>query len=187
MSEIQRSLFDYSALAPDVAREAMATAERIKLRLRRTAEDLVEIGRELTEQKARLGHGNFLPWIEAEFGMSYQSANKFMLVFEKFGKSPIIGDFKPTVLSLLASAPEPAITAVTARAEAGEKIDVKAVRAEIEKAKAEATQAVAEAERVKAPVPPTTGHETRDRTARRLRPSARKPQGNRHQNPIASF
>ena len=70
--------------------------------------------------------------------MGKDSAQNFMRTFDRFGKSGIIPNLSPTVVYLLSapSTPEPAITAVTARAEAGEKIDVKAVKAEIEKAKA---------------------------------------------------
>jgi hypothetical protein len=58
----------------------------------------------------RLGHGNFLPWIEAEFGMSEWTARNFMRVAEEFGgKSGTVPDLPPTVLYQLAapSTPEP--------------------------------------------------------------------------------
>ena len=32
----------------------------------RTVQDIVEIGRELAKVQERIGHGNFLPWIERE-------------------------------------------------------------------------------------------------------------------------
>ena len=76
-----------------------------------------------------------LPWLEQK------TAARWIQVWKKFGKALPHNagvEFSPTVLYLLSapSTPEPAVTAVTARAEAGEKIDVKAVKAEIEKAKA---------------------------------------------------
>ena len=37
------------------------TADRIRQRMTRTAQDIVEIGRELIAVKDRVGHGNFLP------------------------------------------------------------------------------------------------------------------------------
>ena len=58
---------------------------RIRLCMSRTAHDIIEIGRDLIETKKALGHGNFLPWIEAEFGMGYASASNFMNVAEEFG------------------------------------------------------------------------------------------------------
>lgn len=43
----QMTPFDYSSLSSDDAREFRAAAERIKICLKRTAEDIVEIGNEL--------------------------------------------------------------------------------------------------------------------------------------------
>lgn len=64
--------------------------------MKRTAEDIVEIGRDLKEVKEKLDHGQFLPWIESEFGMSQQTASNFMRVAEQFAdKLPIIGNFNP--------------------------------------------------------------------------------------------
>jgi hypothetical protein len=54
------------------------TADRIRQRMTRTAQDIVEIGRELIAVKDRVGHGNFLPWIEREFRMSEDTAARFM-------------------------------------------------------------------------------------------------------------
>ncbi|MBU1106976.1 MAG: DUF3102 domain-containing protein, partial [Candidatus Riflebacteria bacterium] len=89
MNELQpqQQAFNYFALSNDVAIEARAAAERIKIRLRRTAEDIVEIGRELIDIKNKLTHGQFLPWVEAEFDMDKMSASRFMQVADKFGKS----------------------------------------------------------------------------------------------------
>lgn len=33
----------------------------------------------------RLGHGNFLPWIDAEFGMSEDVAQRYMRIHTEFG------------------------------------------------------------------------------------------------------
>lgn len=46
---------------------------RWKIITKRTVEDIIEIGRELTVVKADLPHGQFLPWIAAEFEMSQQT------------------------------------------------------------------------------------------------------------------
>src|SRR5260370_13768613 len=55
-------------------------AGRIRQRMTRTAQDIVEIGCELIAVKDRVGHGNFLPWIEREFRMSEDTAAPFMNV-----------------------------------------------------------------------------------------------------------
>jgi len=41
---------------------------------------VITVGQALIRQKPRLPHGMFLPWIEAEFGMSEQSAQKFAAI-----------------------------------------------------------------------------------------------------------
>lgn len=90
--------FNYDVLSAPVANEARQAAERIRLRLRRSAEDIIEIGRDLLGVKSDLGHGNFLGWIEAEFRMSDQTARNFMHVAE------VYGDKIKTVLNLDARA-----------------------------------------------------------------------------------
>lgn len=102
--------FNYDLVAAPVAIQAREAAERIKLRLRRSAEDIIDIGRDLIEQKASLGHGNFLPWIEAEFGMSDETARKMMRVAEVYGPKFQLGwDLPPpTVLYELAAPKTPA-------------------------------------------------------------------------------
>ena len=141
MNEIQQLTFDYSALPADVATVARLASERIKMRLRRTAEDIVEIGRELSEIKEKIGHGNFLPWVEAEFEMGSTSAQRFMQTYEKFGKSTNLVNFKPSVLYLLAapSTTDPVIAKAVEQSQAGEKVtvaDVQRWKAEAEKANA---------------------------------------------------
>lgn len=49
------------------------------------AESIIEVGRELIQQKKDLGHGNFLAWIEAEFGMSQDNAQRYMRIADEFG------------------------------------------------------------------------------------------------------
>ena len=71
MSDMMQTGFDYGALPVELAVKSRAAAERIKLRLKRTVEDIIEIGRELTAIKAELPHGQFLPWIAAEFEMTH--------------------------------------------------------------------------------------------------------------------
>ena len=74
---------------------------------RRTAEDIIEIGRDLNRMKERLPHGSFLPWIEAEFGMSEWAARRFMNVHSVYGKSGSVPDLPPTALYELAAPKTP--------------------------------------------------------------------------------
>ncbi|WP_366526618.1 DUF3102 domain-containing protein [Methylobacterium fujisawaense] len=58
---------------------------------------------------ALVRHGNFLPWIEAEFSMGERTARNFMQAAEAYGKSAMVADLPATVLYALASpsTPEP--------------------------------------------------------------------------------
>jgi hypothetical protein len=129
MSGAPAKAFDYSALPPDVAEAARKVAERIRARLRHTAEEIVGIGRDLIETKEALGHGRFLPWIEAEFGMTDRTARNFMRVAETF-KSETVPILPAKVLYELArpTTPEPVRLAVIQKAEAGEPVTQQTVR-----------------------------------------------------------
>jgi Protein of unknown function (DUF3102) len=50
----------------------------------RSIEDIIEIGQELIAQKAALP-GQFLAWVEAEFGWQERMARRFMAIANKFG------------------------------------------------------------------------------------------------------
>lgn len=154
MNDLIQSSFDYAALPVDAALNARAAAERIKLRLKRTVEDIIEIGRELTAVKEELPHGQFLPWIAAEFEMSKETAQNFLSVYERFGgKNVIITNLKPTILYALSapSTPDSVIEKAIEKAESGEKVtvaDVKDWKAELEaerKAREQAEQRVEDA------------------------------------------
>lgn len=100
--------FNYDIVPEPVAVQAREAAQRIKLRLRRSAEDIIEIGRDLLAVKDRIGHGNFLPWIEAEFGMGQATAYRFMQVAEAYGsKITTVINLDPTALYALAAPKTP--------------------------------------------------------------------------------
>jgi Protein of unknown function (DUF3102) len=107
-------------------------ADRIRQRMTRTAEDIVEIGRELIAVKDRVGHGNFLPWIEREFRMSEDMAARFMNVARNMATQISQGaNFQLSILYALASPSTPAEvrTEITERVVAGETITLADVRA----------------------------------------------------------
>jgi hypothetical protein len=85
--------------------------------------DVIEIGRRLTEAKAMCRHGEWLPWLDKEFGWSDDTALNFTRVYE-MDKSRTVRDLGLSMrgLYLLArpSAPEPVRAEVIQRAEAGE-------------------------------------------------------------------
>jgi hypothetical protein len=119
--------FDYSPLEPSVAERVRTAAESIRQRVKRTLEDIIGVGLDLLTVKASLDHGQFGPWLQAEFGWSRRSAENFISVAEVFHpKSEIIANLTilPTAAYLLAapSVPDEARQVAIERAEGGEKI-----------------------------------------------------------------
>ena len=85
--------------------------------------------------KERLGHGNFLPWLDAEFGMSERSSRRFMEVARSYGsKSATVADLAPKALYELASANVDVQAEVERRIAEGEIVTV----AEVQRLKREA-------------------------------------------------
>lgn len=55
---------------------------------------IIEVGRELIAAKAELPHGEWLPWLEREFGWDERTARRYMQVAEAFTiKSDSVSDF----------------------------------------------------------------------------------------------
>lgn len=149
------TLFDYAGIPAETVTEVRAAAERIRVRMKRTAEDIIAIGLDLIAVKEKLSHGAFLPWIETEFGMSENAARNFMRVATRYGsKSANIADLTPSVLYELAapSTPEPVRQIVEQKAEAGESVsveEVKQLKREMADKDAAAKRAEREAEKAK--------------------------------------
>src|SRR5947209_19036892 len=72
--------FDYGRLDAPVAEKARAAAEHIRDRVKKTLQDIIEIGDELLAVKEALPHGRFLPWLRAEFGWGHRLAENFISV-----------------------------------------------------------------------------------------------------------
>jgi Protein of unknown function (DUF3102) len=106
---------------------------------KRMVADIVEVGRRLTEAKRIAGHGNWLPWLEKEFGWSSQTADNFVHVFEATGKFPKFGNLSLPIsgLYLLAapSTPDDAREEVIARVETGERLSLAEVQRLVEEAR----------------------------------------------------
>lgn len=132
MNAVADAAFNYSSLPVDKAASARAAAERIRGRMQLAAESIIEVGRELIEQKKALGHGNFLPWIESEFGMSERVAQNYMRVCNEFGSNTKpVSDLNFKALLALSYAQPEVREQVEERASKGEKVTA----AEIEKLK----------------------------------------------------
>src|SRR5436305_8317120 len=82
---LENNTFDYSRLQRDAADKARAAADRVRQRIKRSIEDIIQIGAELAKVKAVLGHGLFGKWLLAEFGWSERLAEHFLSVTERFG------------------------------------------------------------------------------------------------------
>lgn len=125
-------------------------AEVIRALGKRVVGDVIEIGRRLSECKDIAGHGNWLPWLDREFGWTLQTAHNFINVYEATGKSQKFGDLNLPVSSLYLlaapSTPEEARQEVIVRSENGEALTVKDVKYLIDEARKK--QATETAERL---------------------------------------
>jgi hypothetical protein len=117
--------FNYDQLEIKLADKVRTAADRIWERVKKTVEDIIEVGNDLLAIKEALDHGQFLPWLKAEFGWSERTAQNFMRVAEQF-KSAKIADLpiQPSAAYYLAapSVPDDARQKAVEKAEAGEEI-----------------------------------------------------------------
>ena len=89
------------------------------------AESIIVVGRELIEQKKSLGHGNYLAWIDAEFGMHRETASTYMRIANEYGEN--VGRVRHLSFRALAalaapSTPPEVRAEVEERASKGEKV-----------------------------------------------------------------
>jgi hypothetical protein len=114
---------------------------------RRTAADIVEIGRRLIAVKKELRHGQFMQWADKEFSWSLDTAQDFMQIAEAFSEIGLSPNLQIDAKALLVFSgplvPEPIRVDAIEKAQAGEHIT---------KAKAEemVAEAVATAKRLTA-------------------------------------
>lgn len=113
-------------------------AEAIRLLGKRVVRDVIEIGARLVDAKGKAGHGNWLPWLEREFGWSDDTAERFMSLHRLQGQIPQIAEYDLPVsgLYMLAapSTPEEVREVVVEKAKNGESISVAEVKRMIDEA-----------------------------------------------------
>jgi hypothetical protein len=76
-NEITQTVFDYSAIDTDITIYLKQCAQETRKLLKRTTEDIIKIGQNLLEAKKRLPHGQYVPWLKSEFGISQSTAWRF--------------------------------------------------------------------------------------------------------------
>jgi hypothetical protein len=128
---LSSSQFTYSDLSSSVARFLRGQAERIR---RQAASSIVNIGKDLIGAKHYLSHGAFIGWVENEVGIPARTAQAYMRVAKWASqKSATVAHLPPSLLYLLSasSTPDTYIVDILKRAEAGERISLRAVRDEL--------------------------------------------------------
>lgn len=100
--------FDYASLDLETRVLVRQCTSEIKERMRRTAQDIIEIGQKLIDVKQHLGHGKFGLWLRLEFEWTDRTARQFMRVAEAFKSENFSDlDFAPSALYLLAAPSTP--------------------------------------------------------------------------------
>ena len=140
------TFFDYESLDLAQRRVIQEHTGEIRKRLRRSAQDVWEIGQRLADVRSRLKYGQFLTWLKAEFGWSQRTAYNFINVYETFGdrfaKLAKV-DIATSVLYQLAapSVPEELRVEVLKAAANGQKITHKSIKSAIKQSKQAANTA----------------------------------------------
>ena len=136
---------ELAVVAKERERVLAENAEEIRKLGKRVGRDVIEIGRRLTEMKEICGHGNWLPWLQREFGWTDRHALNYMRVYGLSLKSENFSDLRISVsgLYLLAapSTPPEAVDEVIERAKSGERqahAEIKGKIDEIKRGKATA-------------------------------------------------
>jgi len=123
--------FNYTSLDTETAEFIQQQTTEIKGLFRQSIENILRIGQGLLQVKERLPHGQWLDWLEAEFGWTDRTALNYMHAAEQF-KLETVSDLNMAAraLYLLASpsTPEEAREEALERAQAGERITVTAAR-----------------------------------------------------------
>jgi hypothetical protein len=116
--------FDYSAVDADTASNLRAQASRIRKRIGKATQDLIDIGRDLLSAKKNLvDHGAFIKWVESEVGIVRRTAQAYMALAKLADDNgAAIALFPPTTAHRLAakSVPPKIVSEVVGKALSGE-------------------------------------------------------------------
>ncbi len=116
--------FDYSAVDAETASNLRAQATRIRKRIGKATQDLIDIGRDLLSAKKNLvDHGNFIKWVESEVGIVRRTAQAYMALAKLADHNgAAIALLPPTTAHRLAakSVPPEIVSEVVAKTLSGE-------------------------------------------------------------------
>lgn len=141
--------YNYEILEEDTREFVLQKTDETHGLLKRTAQNIIKIGKNLKAVKEKLPHGHYLPWLKAEFEMSERQALNFTRVATRFeNKSAIIADLSPTIIYELAA---PSTSDEIVEGVISGEIDptLEAIRAEKEQEKKRAEKSEEEAKRAK--------------------------------------
>lgn len=134
--------FNYEILDSEKRQVIQQRTGEIKERLRRSAQDIWEIGEKLAQVRSQLKHGQFETWLKAEFGWSRRTAYNFINVYETLAERANFAqiDIATSALYLLAapSTPPQVREEFLQRAHEGQTITYKNIRQVIESEKSKA-------------------------------------------------
>ena len=124
--------FDYDILDLGQRSIIKQRTEEIKERLKRSAQDIWEIGQKLFEVRSKLAYGQFDSWLTAEFGWSRRTAYNFIKVYEAFPERATVAQVSIAASALYQlsspSTPQKVREEFIERAKHGEKITRKDIR-----------------------------------------------------------
>ena len=127
---LPETFFDYGRVQEESRAEVYELTKSVKDARGRHLAVIVEIGGALCRAKELLGHGNFLPWLKAEFRWSERTARNYMSLAAHFqGKTANFADLDLGTARELIDAPAEVSDPIMRRAEAGETISREEVKA----------------------------------------------------------
>ena len=131
--------FDYNSLESKQRSIIELRTEEIKERLKRSAQDIWEIGQKIFEVRSQLGYGSFDSWLKAEFGWSRRTAYNFIKVYEAFPERATVAQVSIAASALYQlsspSTPKKIRDELIERAKQGEKITRQDIRSALESKK----------------------------------------------------
>ncbi len=147
---------------------------RILKRHRTQIESMLENGEDLIRAREILRHGEFLKWLENEFGWSQRTAYNYMNSAKRFaGRFALVANLTPSAVYELSapSTPDSVCEKIVKRLEAGERFQPDDIKAMVDKAKSRAAAEVSPACEAapggepRQPVPEDTGPAVIEETA----------------------